>query len=1213
MAARFGPLGSGAQEAADRTAALTARHKELQGTLLTVTTRLGGVAKAYGTDGLAGAMALANLAGVKVDQLLSSDKSVWAGALAQIDGVVQGYQNMGQGSTQLANDINVLTIAQSDQLKNMQTLNSAFDTFTQIVSGPIDTFLKLANTLKRFGTDAQAAGANMSGLGTGFTSTSKKVTDASLQLQSDFQDTFKSATDMADAMRLTGTASDKQVAAIKNVVQVLIPMAGSNKAAAAEISALAQEAGGPATTSLKDLAKWAGHTKDPLGAAQKAADNAAIGFSNMSLDAQKLGTTLSQDLTKDMAAAVENAVGLQGALNTFAKDLQHGTDVTAKGHKDRAQLYKDLAIVGVTGKQADAIVKALSDRLSAHGKALEATAKARALFNTDMQKILDKAPNARTDINKLVDITALYGTTADRTKGARQQLYMDLRQAGVDAKTAHRLVADMQTAINNLHGKGLKISMQADGSVNVTGKGGGTWNISQGAWFSPHAEGGFISGGTPNRDSVPAMLMPGEVVVPTNMVKRGAVDHLRGYLPGFASGGAVGASKLTGAPNTWPGQMYDKFQSFGQHETTKALTSALAAAVKAAIKAAQAALLSGGGTGSAILAFAETFKNKVPYVWGGSTPAGWDCSGFVSYVYDHFKLFKGRTTAAGLQQWARASAPTPGGMAFYGSPAHHVGFVVNGHTLLSALGRKWGTIESSLNMGDNSGYGVPPHGFGKAGGPAGAGGSLPKGKLQELAFSLLNQYGWGNQWGSFNALETREAGWRMNAVNPSSGAAGLAQFIHGFSEYYQYGGNPNTGLGQLTAMFNYIASRYGSPNAAWAHETRFGWYGSGGMVPGYAAGGSVAAIHDRLAREQASERSQYAGLLHAFMTGPKKYRTKTVMSELGTLGRRQKDELSAYSATLGSRLSNPTLHHLGAEARAVSRVALDQALNEAPGGHPAIAKNLRAVLAQISATASGNVPAGSSGGTGGGPPPLTKAFRAKLTRAESMVEHAYATAASFIHHKGLKLSTRNELGTLARRESAEVAAWRATFQHFTRGNVDHLGAAARAELRTARDKGLAGVPGIGNLIYRLRLLDSYTRGASTVGISPGGSGGGGTGGGGTGGGGKGLPPGLPPVRHVYGGDVSGLLGAFISSVASPFGAAAGGMVFDRGGWLRPGWNATYNATGRNEHLVPVGPDSNHLIIDITGAGTDLEKLLATILKKYVKVRGGNVQKALGAH
>lgn len=39
-----------------------------------------------------------------------------------------------------------------------------------------------------------------------------------------------------------------------------------------------------------------------------------------------------------------------------------------------------------------------------------------------------------------------------------------------------------------------------------------------------------------------------------------------------------------------------------------------------------------GGSRAAVIAFAKRFKG-VPYVWGGSTPSGFDCSGLVQYVY----------------------------------------------------------------------------------------------------------------------------------------------------------------------------------------------------------------------------------------------------------------------------------------------------------------------------------------------------------------------------------------------------------------------------------------------------------------------------------------------------------------------------------------------------------------------------------------------------
>jgi hypothetical protein len=67
------------------------------------------------------------------------------------------------------------------------------------------------------------------------------------------------------------------------------------------------------------------------------------------------------------------------------------------------------------------------------------------------------------------------------------------------------------------------------------------------------------------------------------------------------------------------------------------------------------------------------------------------------------------------------------------------------------------------------------------------------------------------------------------------------------------------------------------------------------------------------------------------------------------------------------------------------------------------------------------------------------------------------------------------------------------------------------------------------------------------------------------------PPGpvLPGITHSYGGDIVNSIAPVLAAALGPFtGAARGGQVFDRGGTLRPGWNATYNGTGRPETLVP---------------------------------------------
>lgn len=101
----------------------------------------------------------------------------------------------------------------------------------------------------------------------------------------------------------------------------------------------------------------------------------------------------------------------------------------------------------------------------------------------------------------------------------------------------------------------------------------------------------------------------------------------------------------------------------------------------------QQQVVSTSADGSAIAAYAQSFIGT-PYVWGGSTPSGFDCSGLTQYVYAHFGKQIGRNTIA--QESAGTHIPVSqaqvGDLLFWGTPGstYHVAIYLGGNSFVAA-------------------------------------------------------------------------------------------------------------------------------------------------------------------------------------------------------------------------------------------------------------------------------------------------------------------------------------------------------------------------------------------------------------------------------------------------------------------------------------------------------------------------------------------------
>jgi cell wall-associated NlpC family hydrolase len=69
------------------------------------------------------------------------------------------------------------------------------------------------------------------------------------------------------------------------------------------------------------------------------------------------------------------------------------------------------------------------------------------------------------------------------------------------------------------------------------------------------------------------------------------------------------------------------------------------------------------------------------YIYGGTTTAGFDCSGYTQYVFGKLGINLPRTAEQQRQAVTTVSNPQPGDLVFFGAPAYHVGIYAGNGTM----------------------------------------------------------------------------------------------------------------------------------------------------------------------------------------------------------------------------------------------------------------------------------------------------------------------------------------------------------------------------------------------------------------------------------------------------------------------------------------------------------------------------------------------------
>ena len=105
---------------------------------------------------------------------------------------------------------------------------------------------------------------------------------------------------------------------------------------------------------------------------------------------------------------------------------------------------------------------------------------------------------------------------------------------------------------------------------------------------------------------------------------------------------------------------------------------------------------SGSSQGESVVSYAKEYLG-CNYVYGGTSPSGFDCSGFTQYVYSNFGVSLNRTAASQYSNGTSVTDLQAGDLVYFGkSGIYHVGIYIGGGSFIHAANKERGVTIDTL-------------------------------------------------------------------------------------------------------------------------------------------------------------------------------------------------------------------------------------------------------------------------------------------------------------------------------------------------------------------------------------------------------------------------------------------------------------------------------------------------------------------------------------